>query len=82
MVDARTRVLSSGVVARPMNVDKRVASIARLAARARINATNSRRWADELTRVYRGSKASKAAERAYEMADCFDMVARAFKKPR
>lgn len=64
-------------MARPMNVDKRVAAIAELRRRTRTNAAKARRWADELTRFPRGGKAQRAAERARALADGLEQAAEA-----
>jgi hypothetical protein len=64
-------------MARPMNVDKRVAAIAQMARRTRINAAKARRLADELTKFPRGGKAQRAAERARILAHGLEQAARA-----
>lgn len=64
-------------MARPMNIDKRVAAIAQMTRRTRINAAKARRLADELTRFPRGGKAQRAAERARVLADGLEQAAEA-----
>lgn len=64
-------------MARPMNIDKRVAAIAQMSRRTRINAAKARRWADELTRFPRGGKAQRAAERARLLAEGLEQAAKA-----
>lgn len=64
-------------MARPMNVDKRVAAIAQMTRRTRINAAKARRLADELTKFPRGGKAQRAAERARVLADGLEQAAKA-----
>lgn len=63
-------------MARPMNVDKRVAAIAQMTRRTRINAAKARRLADELTRFPRGGRAQRAAERARVLADGLELAAK------
>ena len=64
-------------MARPMNVDKRVAAIEQMARRTRRNAVKARQLADELTKFPRGGKAQRAAERARVLADGLEQAARA-----
>lgn len=64
-------------MARPMNVDKRVAAIAKITQRTRLNAAKARRMADELTRFPRGGKAQRAADRARTLADGLEQALRA-----
>lgn len=64
-------------MARPMNVDKRVAAIAQITRRTRANASKARRMADELTRFPRGAKAQRAAERARILADGLEQAIKA-----
>lgn len=64
-------------MARPMNVNKRVAAIEQMARRTRRNAAKARRLADELTRFPRGGKAQRAAERARSLAEGLEQAARA-----
>lgn len=64
-------------MARPMNVDKRVAAIDQMARRARRNATKARRLASELTRFPRGGKAERAAERALILAEGLEQAVKA-----
>ncbi len=64
-------------MARPMNVDKRVAAIAQITRRTRMNVAKVRRMADELTRFPRGGKAQRAAERARMLADGLEQALKA-----
>lgn len=61
-------------MARPMNVNKRVAAIEQITRRTKLNAAKARRMADELTKFPRGGKAQRAAERARSLADGLDQA--------
>lgn len=63
-------------MARPMNVDKRVAAIAQITRRTQLNAVKARRMADELTRFPRGSKAQRTAEHARALAYGLELAAK------
>lgn len=64
-------------MARPMNVDKRVVAIEQIRRRARRNAAKAKRFANELTKVPRGKKAQRAAERALRLAEHLEQAAAA-----
>lgn len=64
-------------MARPLNVNKRVNSIEQMVRRSRKNASKARRWAAELTRIPRGVRAQRAAQRALKLADALDEASKA-----